>query len=122
MPLQVTALIAIDFEELHLDDLRPGRDASVSLRFDALHSPALSDAVRARLLKFAARHLDAQGILHLKSQRYRNRPRNRRDVLRRFVHLIEQAALAPRAHRANRHGERLRLLDRGQLKALKRRR
>ncbi len=66
------------------------------LRFDAAHSPGLSDDVRARLRTAAGRRMRADGVLMIRAQRFRSQERNRDDAIARLVALIGRSAGAPR--------------------------
>ena len=70
----------------------------VELIFDVLHSPSLSDTLRAQILAALKSHIDQQGILRLVSQRTRSQWRNRQDVTARFSELLRWA-LRPRKKR-----------------------
>ncbi|HDS84840.1 MAG TPA: aminoacyl-tRNA hydrolase [Phycisphaerales bacterium] len=70
----------------------------VTLIFDLLHCPTLSDFQRTRLRKKFASRIDRDGRLHLSSQRYRSQHANRQDALERFKALIAEA-LKPRPKR-----------------------
>jgi len=105
--LRITETLAIPLDELRFRFSRssgPGgqnvqRSATrVELVFDVLHSPSLSDAQRAHILKELKSTIDKEGILHLVSQRTRSRWRNREDVIARFQELLRWA-LRPRKKR-----------------------
>lgn len=69
---------------------------AVQLRFDVLHSPALSDNVRARLLALAGKKITQHGELIIKAMRYRTQERNKQDALNRLRELLKRAAIAPK--------------------------
>ncbi len=68
---------------------------AVQLRFDALHSPALTPAIRTRLAVLAGRRMTADGILVIAANRHRTQERNRADARERLAELIRAAAVAP---------------------------
>ena len=70
--------------------------SAVELRFDAAHSPALSEDVRVRLRMLAGRRLTKDGILVLHGHRFRDQQRNRDDVWVRLIDLIARAADLPK--------------------------
>lgn len=72
---------------------------AVELRFDAAHSPALPEPVRARLMRLAGRRLTKDGILILQGHRFRTQERNRADVRERLIELIRRAADIPKLRR-----------------------
>ncbi len=69
--------------------------SAVELRFDAAHSPALTEAVRLRLARLAGRRMTQDGVLVIQAQRYRTQERNRVDARARLVDLIRDAAAPP---------------------------
>ena len=102
--IRVTARIALDEAEITEDFLRasgPGGqnvqkvESAVQLRFAAMASPNLSDAVKARLAVLAGRRMTKDGVLVITAQRHRTRGRNREDALDRLLALIREAATPP---------------------------
>jgi len=111
--LKITADIAIAEQELKFDFMRasgPGGQnvnkvaTAVQLRFDARNCAALSEKVRARLRRLAGRRMTANGILVIRSQRFRSQERNRQDALDRLVNLIRRAARPPKTRIRTRPG------------------
>jgi ribosome-associated protein len=134
--IQVTEGIAIDERELDERFVRspgPGGQhvnkvaTAVELRFDAARSPALPEAVRARLARLAGRRLSAEGILTIEAHRFRTQERNRRDALERLIALIQRATLEPKPRKPTRptRASKERRLEgksqRAQVKGLRRR-
>ena len=72
---------------------------AVQLRFDVQHSPSLSEAVRARLLRLATKRVTTEGILVIEAHRFRTQEENRQDARQRLVALIQKAAVAPKPRR-----------------------
>jgi len=66
-------------------------DTRVELLFDVTHSPSLSEAQRARVLKRLAGYVDSEGVLHLVAQSERSQHRNREEVVERFQALLHKA-------------------------------
>lgn len=102
--IRVTSRIALDEAEITEDFLRasgPGGqnvqkvESAVQLRFAAMASPNLSDAVKARLAVLAGRRMTKDGVLVITAQRHRTRERNRDDALDRLLALIREAATPP---------------------------
>ena len=73
---------------------------AVQLRFDALTSPSLSDAVRSRLIKLAGSRITQDGILIIEAQRYRTQGRNRDDARTKLTELIRAATIEPKSRHA----------------------
>ncbi len=103
--LQITSQISITDSEIELNFIRssgPGGQnvnkvaTAVQLRFDALHSPSLPEDVRERLIILAGSKMNSEGVLTLKAQRHRTQHGNKKDAIRRFRLLLEQAAIRPK--------------------------
>lgn len=71
-------------------------ETAVQLRFDALNSPSLSDAIKARLKKIAGKRMTKEGEIIIEAKRYRTQEQNRADARARLAVLIERAANPPR--------------------------
>ncbi len=69
---------------------------AAELRFDVARSPALPDAVRARLRTLAGSRVNQNGELLITARRFRSQERNRQDAIERLVALIQHAATAPK--------------------------
>lgn len=69
---------------------------AVQLRFDAANSAALSEAVRARLLKLAGSRATKDGGVIIEASRFRTQERNRADARARLAALVERAATPPK--------------------------
>jgi ribosome-associated protein len=99
--------------------------SAVQLRFNAAHSPSLSEEVRQRLMRLAGNRLAKSGEIVLVSRRTRSQERNRADARERLIALLRKAATPeiprkrtrpPRASRKKRLENKI---VRGQLKRLR---
>ena len=107
----VTRTIALQETELEESFVRasgPGGQnvnkvsTAVQLKFDAAHSPALPEDVRARLLTLAGTRASGDGVITLTAQRFRLQSRNRADALERLLELIREASHKPKPRKATR--------------------
>lgn len=96
--------IELDENELRFEFMRgagPGGqnvnkvETAVQLRFDAAHSPALSEPVRTRLLELAGNRATSDGEIIIVARAARTQPENRSRALAQLVNLIERAAIPP---------------------------
>lgn len=103
--LRITSSIAIPESELAesfiLSSGAGGQNvnkvaSAVQLRFDVLHSRALPDEVRVRLIKLAGHRLTKDGVLILTARESRDQARNRETVRARLADLIRRATIAPK--------------------------
>ncbi|HLZ66771.1 MAG TPA: alternative ribosome rescue aminoacyl-tRNA hydrolase ArfB [Aliidongia sp.] len=109
--IQITRSIALDERELDESFVRasgPGGQnvnkvsTAVELRWNVAQSPALTEPVRARLMKLAGRRLTLDGVLIIQADQFRSQDRNRQDALDRLVQLVREAAIAPVTRRPTR--------------------
>ena len=70
--------------------------SAVELRFDVLHSPSLSEALRARVLARRDRRLTAEGVLVIQANRFRDQAKNREDARARLAEILQAAAYVPK--------------------------
>jgi len=106
--LRITPSISIDESELEesfiLSSGASGQNvnkvsSAVQLRFDVVHSPALPDPVRLRLIALSGSRLTKDGVLILVGRQYRDQNRNRIDVRERLAEMIREAAVIPKKRR-----------------------
>jgi ribosome-associated protein len=79
---------------------------AVQLFFDAAHSPALTDAVRRRLLTLAGRRATPDGRIVIAAQSHRSQSMNRADATERLAELIRRALIAPKRRIATKPSRR----------------
>ena len=65
------------------------------LRFDVRRSPSLDEVQRSRLLRALGSRVSREGILAIRSSRFRSQGRNRADCIDRFVREIAEALRPP---------------------------
>ena len=63
---------------------------AIHLRFDIAASSAFSDEQRTRLLALSDQRISNDGLVIIKSQRYRSQEKNRRDALDRLAQLLQE--------------------------------
>ncbi|MGA9537082.1 MAG: alternative ribosome rescue aminoacyl-tRNA hydrolase ArfB [Desulfobacterales bacterium] len=103
--IAVTADIAIDETEIHMDFVRasgPGGQnvnkvsTAAQLRFDIRNSASIPFEIRERLIRLAGKRVTAEGVLIIHASRYRTQERNRQDAVERLVQLVRRAAEKPK--------------------------
>ncbi|MDT3670085.1 MAG: alternative ribosome rescue aminoacyl-tRNA hydrolase ArfB [Aromatoleum sp.] len=98
---ELPALPEEELEERFIRSSGPGGQnvnkvsTAVELRFDAAHSPSLTDAVRQRLISLAGRRATSDGVIVITAQRFRTQERNRADARTRLAELIARASELP---------------------------
>jgi ribosome-associated protein len=98
---------------------------AVELRFDALNSPSLPDALRARLLARRDHRITDDGLVVIAAQRFRTQDRNRQDARERLLSLLRAALIPPKprvATRPTRASKERRLTSKRERASVKRQR
>ena len=75
---------------------------AVQLRFDAAHSPSLTESVRRKVLRLAGARATLSGVIVITADRFRSQSRNRADALERLAELIVEAATPVKPRHATR--------------------
>ena len=76
--------------------------SAVRLRFDVLHSQALPDDVRVRLLRLGGNRLTKDGVLIITARESRDQLRNRQLARERLVELVRSAMHVPKKRKPTR--------------------
>ena len=109
--LQVTAQIRIPDDELQWSFVRssgPGGQnvnkvaSKAVLRWNVASSPSIPGVLKDRLLSQQRARIATSGDLIIRSQRFRDQERNRRDCLDKLCALVIQAGLRPKPRKATR--------------------
>ncbi|GEO82451.1 alternative ribosome rescue aminoacyl-tRNA hydrolase ArfB [Pararhodospirillum oryzae] len=122
MRIPITASVFLDEAELSVRFIQssgPGGQnvnkvaTAVQLRLDALGSPSLPEALKARLPQVAGQRLTQGGELVITARAHRTQEANRRDALERLVALLREAAHRDRPRVATRptHASKRRRLE-----------
>jgi len=108
--IKITPEISINEDEIQEEFIHasgPGGQhvnkvaTAVQLRFN-MNSTSLPNDVLDRLINLAGRRINKQGILTIRSAKYRSQDRNRKEALNRLIDLIRKAAQEPRKRRETR--------------------
>lgn len=95
---------------------------AIHLRFDIRNSAALSESQKTRLLSANDRRINSEGVLVIKSQRFRSQDRNRQAALQRLAELLQKAMQKPKKRIPTRPGKKAkqkRLDDKSRRSAIK---
>lgn len=95
---------------------------AIHLRFDIRNSAALSESQKTRLLSTNDRRINSEGVLVIKSQRFRSQDRNRQAALQRLAELLQKAMQKPKKRIPTRPGKKAkqkRLDDKSRRSAIK---
>ncbi len=108
--IKITPRISINDSELLFKYIRssgPGGQninkvsTAAQLRFNVMNS-SLPAELKNRLLKIAARRINAAGEIIIEARSHRSQERNRSDAVNRFIQLVQKALQRPKARRKTR--------------------
>lgn len=99
---------------------------AIHIRFDVRASSALSDNDKARVLRLRDQRISKEGVIVIKSQRFRSQDKNRSDALEKLAEMLRKALVEKKPRKATRPSERSRekrldeKIKRGRLKETRR--
>ena len=105
--LRISSHVAIPLDSIEMSAIRAqgagGQNVNkvataIHLRFD-VRASSLPELYKSRLLKLADRRVTAEGVIVIKTQRFRTQEKNREDALARLRELIRSAAATPKPRR-----------------------
>ncbi len=115
--LKINENLSIPLQEISISAIRSrgagGQNvnkvsSAIHIRFDVQASAAISDEDRERLLKVKDRRLSKDGVMVIKSQRYRSQDKNRSDALERLAEMIRTALVVEKPRRATKPSKKSR--------------
>ncbi len=98
--LKINDIVSIPLSEIEISAIRSrgagGQNVNkvstaIHIRFDVRASSALSDDDKARVLRLRDQRISKEGIIVIKSQRFRSQDKNRSDALEKLAEMIRKA-------------------------------
>jgi len=98
--LKINDNVSIPLSEIEISAIRSrgagGQNVNkvstaIHIRFDVRASSALSDNDKARVLRVRDQRISKEGIIVIKSQRFRSQDKNRSDALEKLAEMIRKA-------------------------------
>ncbi len=98
--LEINDNVSIPLSEIEISAIRSrgagGQNVNkvstaIHIRFDVRASSALSDNDKARVLRVRDQRISKEGIIVIKSQRFRSQDKNRSDALEKLAEMIRKA-------------------------------
>ena len=79
---------------------------AIHIRFDVRASSALSDNDKARVLRLRDQRISKEGVIVIKSQRFRSQDKNRSDALEKLAEMIRKALVEKKPRKPTRPSKR----------------
>lgn len=79
---------------------------AIHIRFDVRASSALSDNDKARVLRLRDQRISKEGVIVIKSQRFRSQDKNRSDALEKLAEMIRKALVEKKPRKSTRPSKR----------------
>ncbi len=98
--LEINDKVSVPLAEIEISAIRSrgagGQNVNkvstaIHIRFDVRASSALSDNDKARVLRLRDQRISKEGIIVIKSQRFRSQDKNRSDALAKLAEMIRKA-------------------------------
>lgn len=80
--------------------------SAIHLRFDIRNSRTLKESQKRRLLSFSDRRINSDGVIVIKSQRFRSQDRNRQAAVERLKDLLQETMRRPKKRIPTRPGKK----------------
>lgn len=99
---------------------------AIHIRFDVRASSALSDNDKVRVLRLRDQRISKEGVIVIKSQRFRSQDKNRSDALEKLAEMLRKALVEKKPRKSTRPSKRSRekrldeKIKRGRLKETRR--
>lgn len=115
--LKINDTLSIPLQEISISAIRSrgagGQNVNkvstaIHIRFDVRTATAISDEDRERLLKMKDRRLSKDGVIVIKSQRYRSQDKNRSDALEKLAEMIRTALVVEKPRKATKPSKKSR--------------
>ncbi len=107
--LKINDNLSIPFREIEVSAIRSrgagGQNVNkvstaIHIRFDVRASTALSDHDKQRVLRLRDQRIAKEGVIVIKSQRYRSQDKNRSDALEKLAEMIRIALIEKKPRKA----------------------
>jgi len=115
--LKINDTLSIPLQEISISAIRSrgagGQNVNkvstaIHIRFDVRTATAISDEAKERLLKMKDRRLSKDGVIVIKSQRYRSQDKNRSDALEKLAEMIRKALVVEKPRKATKPSKKSR--------------